>query len=52
MYQGYLEKSAEREALGVAAPSLTATEVENFLQTLAQGNTTQQDRQLLELITM
>ncbi|YCO01807.1 bifunctional aconitate hydratase 2/2-methylisocitrate dehydratase [Vibrio sp. VNB-15] len=51
MYQGYLEKSAEREALGVAAPSLTASEVENFLQILAQGNTAEQDKQLLELVT-
>ncbi|GAM56029.1 aconitate hydratase 2 [Vibrio ishigakensis] len=51
MYQGYLEKSAEREALGVAAPSLTATEVEQFLQTLAEGNSGDQDKQLLELIT-
>ncbi|GAM70937.1 aconitate hydratase 2 [Vibrio sp. JCM 19236] len=51
MYQGYLEKSAEREALGVAAPSLTATEVEQFLQTLAEGNSGDQDKQFLELIT-
>ncbi|GAM77863.1 aconitate hydratase 2 [Vibrio ishigakensis] len=51
MYQGYLKKSAEREALGVAAPSLTATEVEQFLQTLAEGDLGVQDKQLLELIT-
>ncbi|MEZ9564255.1 bifunctional aconitate hydratase 2/2-methylisocitrate dehydratase [Vibrio artabrorum] len=51
MYQGYLEKIAQRKALGVAAPSLTVSEVEHFLQALAQGNTKQQDKHLLELIT-
>lgn len=35
----------------MAAPSLTATEVEQFLQTLAEGDLGVQDKQLLELIT-